>query len=719
MKYYLGPWVWTEGEIESYWDAPAGTVARVDLRTIPQQSQRVTANGVGFFASDTPLSAEYTFLGEGYISDILVSDSVKDAWEQRTGFRPNGLTLLDLLWDQLTTGSSPDGMTGVGPLMPNSSGNLELHLRGHSIVRKEKFIYGIHPHTDKVRQALQNKYRKVREISLKKKDNLYLKFLDFCGEKYSVINPDLEFIPNDLPKESPLKHETTRNDTFDRSNSDTLGTSSDGDWSWTETQDDSDIVSNRFDVGTAGGNGPVAICQGALSGDDHYTQIDLAAMTISSLSIQVRVLVRADNAWTSAVGSAYYTQINKSSGVFDLTTFKRIDGTSTAIGLAEAQTEGLPDTIKCEINGSTLKSYFNDVEVHSDTDPTPIEGGLYTGIWGRRSVSGNTTQLDNFQCADIAGGTDVTVTPAVLSITASVQAPTVSGSANVSINALSITANQISPTVSYGSTIGLSVLNATVNLIAPTPITDGGVTVSVGVLTLTTNTIAPNISGSANISPAVLMLLVNLIAPTVSGSALISPDVQTVNVNLNAPTIQTGGNLTVSVGVLSLTVNQNAPIIIGDVLKTLNVLQLTANLIAPNVQIDKIFVAEVLGLVASAIDPTITTVRNISISPDVLSITVNINAPHAAQDTDVTVIVSSLTATVSVISPTIRMHITVPVSALSVIPGLIAPSVSVESFQFILKILSIRFEDYIKTKRIRYNNKIESPRIHITGNNLK
>ena len=64
--YYIGPWVWrTDPEMGQCWDAPAGTVGRIDLRPLAACAQAGGSHpqNYGLFVTESPLlDAKYTLL---------------------------------------------------------------------------------------------------------------------------------------------------------------------------------------------------------------------------------------------------------------------------------------------------------------------------------------------------------------------------------------------------------------------------------------------------------------------------------------------------------------------------------------------------------------------------------------------------------------------------------------------------------------------------------
>lgn len=173
-------------------------------------------------------------------------------------------------------------------------------------------------------------------------------------------------------------------DTFNRADADALGTSSDGQFTWTETVGDLDIVSNQCK-----GISATVYAQAAfnLASDDHYAQADFH--TDFNIGLLVR-FADADN--------QYLLQVNGT----NVQLYKRVAGGFTQLGGNAAITFSAGEAYKLECNGSAIKCYEAGVERISQTD-TSLTGQLRTGLRG-----GGVNQIwDNFAAADLAAGAAV------------------------------------------------------------------------------------------------------------------------------------------------------------------------------------------------------------------------------------------------------------------------------------------------------------------------
>ena len=407
MKYYLGPWIWDEKfEGSGCWIPPAGTVGSIDLRTISHQSAKGgVSQGFGFFASSASLDSEYFLLGEGDLRSLRVSINSRSGWKNRIGYEPSGVTISDILFDTLTNGSDPTGQNKVRSLMPGINRKLEVHLGGHSLIYSENFVYGSHPHTLKVKEVLQENYRKIREFSLVNKNSHHRKVLDFWAKKYRIKNPHQEFIPGDLPVELPLPHSTTITESFDTADSDVLGP----DLTWTELQGDTDVVSNQAQFQTLDGTSLIR-ADSDLSGDDHYAEGDF---TVNGGTVNTQEDPGSTVRNRSDATLTYYLGRVLTSTTVGYQLYKSVSGTLTQIG--STLVESLPSNpfeIETNINGSTLRVLANDVEKISATD-TAITGNVRCGARSFQGVSAGKAEMDNFLAADIVPPPEPIIQPGI------------------------------------------------------------------------------------------------------------------------------------------------------------------------------------------------------------------------------------------------------------------------------------------------------------------
>lgn len=414
--YYLGAWVLDTDEAtqEKFWRAPNNTIAMVDLRTMSQMGQSKDIEGVGFFATTQELDESYLYLGYGYISNVLIDDKIKDSWYLKTGYRPEGTTLLDLLWNQLTDGSDPLGTTTVKSLMPDSKLDLVLSLGGHSIVKKEKFDIKTHPHKEKVKSVLQNNFKKLKEESNLLKDKIkkdkikdgkilkqadhYLRVLDMWGEQYKVSDPENYFIPEDLEKEKAIPHETAYTEDWNCSNSTNINCDQ---ATWEEVSGDSLIYNNRISNNGYNNTSTVFRLNSDVSSTNMYGQ---SVFYTNGSNNVFRIFIR----FSSSAVTAYAIRRYDAGAPMTYRLEKIVSGTTTSLASTEAAAS-FPETWKIEANGSSVKTYLNGDLKHSVTDTsittnTRGGGGVYAGVTDANNLN---TSLDDFIVSDISSGNPI------------------------------------------------------------------------------------------------------------------------------------------------------------------------------------------------------------------------------------------------------------------------------------------------------------------------
>lgn len=395
-RYYLGP---LESRIDypesdPYWAAPGGTVAMVDLASLPEQGN---LNGdyrpVAFLAADQDLGTNWTLLGRGDCRDIAVTGAMQDAWLSVSGYRPNGARMVDLLWDHLTTGSDVAGQQSCMPLVPTVQGDLELWLPGHSRVRAERFVFGTHPHTAKIKRLLQNQLidaRRDAHAGQAQDPEFHRRVAQAMCEKYRVDFEQLR--PAGWPKaEVPLPHGSDYTDNFNRANG-ALGAN------WTSYAPTAPtIVSNLVEGGAGGLGDTIGRYETSLASADTYSQVDV--VQLGRLNHRVPgCIVRKDTTSTLT----YYMWRIKLGGTAFVQYFKAVANTLTQLGSDVAFVRSLPDTLKLTANGSTLTGYLNGAAQSPLTD-TSISAGLRTGFYFASSNDGAPFgRLDNWAGGDLA-----------------------------------------------------------------------------------------------------------------------------------------------------------------------------------------------------------------------------------------------------------------------------------------------------------------------------
>lgn len=399
--YGIGPWVWQADE--ACWQPPAGAVCALDLRSLPDASLPATLGDrpYGFFAAPSALGSDYAALGVGDCRELASTGAMRDAWQSLLGYRPSGATLLDLLWDHLTNGGDPDGQAACKPLLPTQNGTLDLHLGGHSLVRRERFDRA-HPHWSRVAAVHQADIARLvteydglaRGKGAAEAARLRAvpeKVLGGLCQQYRIGFEDAatwrQLLPPSLRATlAPRKPETTITDDFTRANAATLGSSSEG-WSWSEQG------SGNWDLDTnaAEPQAPdsVARADSDLSSANHTVQASVTAQVATS---NPGVLAR----FSASASNTYYMWRDSNDGNV-LQLFKRVTGTFTQLGANVAETPSPSFTLKLTVSGSSVEGFLDGVSKRTVTD-TAITGHVRTGL--RDNVLG--TKVDDFTAFDLA-----------------------------------------------------------------------------------------------------------------------------------------------------------------------------------------------------------------------------------------------------------------------------------------------------------------------------
>lgn len=403
-NYYIGPWVLNNHGYGDIWEGPNNSIAVVDLRPEPDKKIKTLGSKPwGFFAvpSNVFLPGEYGFLGQGDCRYININNSTLDTWQSFTGYRPAGTTLIGVVWDYFTNGSDPTGATAPLPLIPDANGILRFVLPGHSIVKSEKFVYGVHPHTPKVRDFLKEEYRRLHNQRGRNRASPVLpnKVLDFWCEKFRLNGPDdwKNLVPPDLipGNQGRVPHGTSYTENFNGSDGDSIANL----LSWTELRGDFDKANNRALLNSANTDSD-ARADHDVSSNDNYSQAKVSTVSNSGTYRRVGVTFRKDNTITETF---YCAIVDFDANTVRLLYFSAGTPSAIASGSYTLSDGGTQFTVKGEANGSTIKHYMNGTEQLSVTN-TSIGGNTRGGLFGYTSSAG-VGEWDDFETADIAAGT--------------------------------------------------------------------------------------------------------------------------------------------------------------------------------------------------------------------------------------------------------------------------------------------------------------------------
>jgi hypothetical protein len=405
-RFWLGPVIWSG----THWHSPAGVAGWIDLRSVAACAQRGgSPSGFGIFvtADGTDLGSSYENLGTDPQSPWGASARArwKAALDMPQALQSN--TLRGALWETLTIQSDPIGDYRVRPIMPTEVRQMECWLAG-GLLQSKRFRVA-DPESTPVLDLLRRQYRKVRQDSLEGRcrnargqvdQRHYLKFLGYLERQYGIGYR--AFQSANLPDEAPLTPETTLNETFNTADSTTLGPV----YTWTEYTADVEI--DRFEVAgnqvacdTLGGADQAARANADLSGANHYAQLNVTALGAGGNNVWMGAAVR----FSSSVHTCYFAsirQVNDTNAIY-----KIVAGVSTELGTPASVTVSLPAIVKCQADGTTLKSYWDGAETESITDSAidgVTVGGLRCGIQGFNAFGDLTNATgDSWEAADLGG----------------------------------------------------------------------------------------------------------------------------------------------------------------------------------------------------------------------------------------------------------------------------------------------------------------------------
>ena len=271
--------------------------------------------------------------------------------------------------------------------MPKRDLTMEIHLGGYSVIESKKLIPQVSPEWTQVRAVLQEDYRRIKNEG----SDQHRRVLSALQEKYAVDYR--EFIPSNLPIESPLPHHTTINENWNCVNSDSLTCQ----LTWTEIESDLDIVTNAVEKGIVDANWAFARADTDLATADHYSQATILNL-VSTNIVSRALMARKDG---TATLTFYLADLVFQTSAHSWRTFRRVAGTFTAIGTDKTTpAPAANDILKIEVNGSTIRRLINGVENDSVTD-TNITGNLRCGVGIYEDAGVVSPRLDDFEAADL------------------------------------------------------------------------------------------------------------------------------------------------------------------------------------------------------------------------------------------------------------------------------------------------------------------------------
>lgn len=392
---YLSQWEWRtdiEGSVSrSYWQPPGGNaIGALDLRDLPAcGAAGGIPDGYGLFAYSFPQTGLTLSLGS-------------DLERQTTRAERNGLEtflslpldsiaesqLLRVVRELLLTHADSTGQSRWRPLRGSLLSGVKFHLGGWGLVLNEKFSRS-HPAWQTTIDMFRAGYRERRQ-----REGLTDVLKRWTGDRMlrMGILDATELLPPEYAGDGSLEPRTTITDNFNRADSASLGSSSEG-WSWTETQGNIDIVTNKAQAKTIGLLS--ARAESDLSSENHYAQA--VATHSGSSSNKCGAAVR----FASAANTYFKYQAKPAAAVNQHEITKVVTGTETSLFTATGNAFASGDTVKCDIDSADLiNGYVNGVSRISGTDSS-IQDNTRAGIAGEENVA-DRIQWDNFEAADLA-----------------------------------------------------------------------------------------------------------------------------------------------------------------------------------------------------------------------------------------------------------------------------------------------------------------------------
>jgi hypothetical protein len=355
-------------------------ISRIDLR--PNQNEGYA------FAEYSELIDDPEFIYLGDSEDAIIPD-IGNALGAT--FPPN-TKVRGMLYLILTTLNND---MVCPPLMPDTKMDMKIIFR-NKVIKSKKLRPEIDPEWPNIQKQLKKNYRQLR----KQDKTLARKWLMVQKEKYKVTNTD-QFIPDDLPKVTPLPHNTTLTESFDQVDSSTVGP--DLTWVDIEITQEAETISNQFVSTSNWGNQNLIGHSDSLSSDDHYSKITMVSGTGASFA---SVLVR----WNGSTSAEFYYGFLVDEGA---TTCSLYRGQAGFYDLATPTITApeYPFELKLTVDGSALTAYVDDVEVASATD-TNLTGQVLTGIgsYDDQTFAAPTITMDNFSSGDLADAPSVAFT---------------------------------------------------------------------------------------------------------------------------------------------------------------------------------------------------------------------------------------------------------------------------------------------------------------------
>lgn len=375
------------------WTHPVGAATALDLRPLGAMGVPETAEGYGFFAlqqgADIPAGA--LLLGSD-IDGVLSTQARRDA-EAMLDLAAGDLdwgSVLNTLWGLFTEIADPTGSNAVKPLMPTVQGNLDLHLSGHSLVRREGFDRVRHPKA--LQQIRSNYQRMLQSVHPQMRGEMLQRLMRKTGlsARDITVPSGAATIADDFTETSDTSlhlHTPTGTNAFTGSWNENVG-----DW----------LVVASDDRAESAGNADPNIARadpssGGLTSDDHYSQSTVAAIAdFWAVGAAARMEAASDDCYI------YRRDVSNT----DSQALKKyVSGVFSTVGTAiqgDFPDPATPWDAYLECDGSTITIKEAGVTKITETD-TSLSGQTHAGLYVEGAHSNSGAEYGSWEASDLGG----------------------------------------------------------------------------------------------------------------------------------------------------------------------------------------------------------------------------------------------------------------------------------------------------------------------------
>jgi hypothetical protein len=391
MNWYVGPYLWSDAaDVDGGWALPKGAKSCIDLRSVGQSAERGRRNGdtsgrvvIASQLSRAEIGGDYSLVCSGGMNEPITRKAAR-----KISRKASAGTLADAIRVALIDDADPAGDAATKPLMPGRGRKLKLACGGlcvdSTLVLSGR---GWMNTLDVIRRDMDELIAQVEAGTVSEEHSR--KCLDYAFRKLRLKGDEWKELLSKKARRDfrgPLPHSTTVTESFNQSDSSTLGP----DLSWTETSGDLETVGNECARVGANGFGE-ARAEADVSGSDHVSQV--VCKYVTSDVNNIRTLAR----FSPSVRTMYMGISGSTGPTEGLRLGKRISGTFSELGAYSGSAAGIGDVVDCTCDGSTIEVSLNGgTPEHSVTD-TSITGNTRGGV----AIGGNGI-LDDYQLADIA-----------------------------------------------------------------------------------------------------------------------------------------------------------------------------------------------------------------------------------------------------------------------------------------------------------------------------